>query len=124
MARCRPLHRPNQPKQNRYFQRTQARLTARRLGAIAPVRKKSCLNFLDRSFKIALIQFPDLAKELKQLVWLSLDFEEEKEYSVAMDLTGQYAAAIMHACIHRHIAENLGAQLLFDLENPHNVAWK
>jgi len=24
-------------------------------------------------------------------------FEEEKEYSVAMDLTGQYVAAIMHA---------------------------
>ena len=36
---------------------------------------------------------------------------------------GQYAAA-NHACIYKHIAENLGAQVLLDLENHHNFAWK
>jgi len=29
-----------------------------------------------------------------------------------------------HACIHQNVAENLGAQVLFDLENHHNFAWK
>src|SRR5207247_5100636 len=45
------------------------------------------------------------------------------EYWEAMELMGQYTAA-NHACIHRHIAENLGAQVLLDLENHHNFAWK
>jgi len=40
-----------------------------------------------------------------------------------MELLGGYAAA-NHACIHRHIAENLGARVLLDLENHHNLAWK
>src|ERR1039457_3058832 len=40
-----------------------------------------------------------------------------------MELMGQYAAA-NHACIHQHIAENLGATVLLDLENHHNFAWK
>jgi len=40
-----------------------------------------------------------------------------------MELMGQYAAA-NHACIHRHVAEHLGAQVLLDLENHHNFAWK
>jgi len=41
----------------------------------------------------------------------------------AMELMGRYAAA-NHACSPRHIAENLGAQVLLDLENHHNFAWK
>jgi tRNA-splicing ligase RtcB len=40
-----------------------------------------------------------------------------------MELMGRYAAA-NHACIHQHIAENLGAQVILDLENHHNFAWK
>jgi tRNA-splicing ligase RtcB len=40
-----------------------------------------------------------------------------------MELMGRYAAA-NHACIHRHIAQHLGAQVLLDLENHHNFAWK
>ena len=40
-----------------------------------------------------------------------------------MELMGAYAAA-NHACIHRHLAANLGAEVLFDLENHHNFAWK
>jgi hypothetical protein len=40
IKRVRPLHRPNQSKQNRNFHQTLVQLTARRSGAIAPVRKK------------------------------------------------------------------------------------
>src|SRR5258708_26017934 len=40
-----------------------------------------------------------------------------------MELMGRYAAS-NHALIHKHIAANLGAQVLLDLENHHNFAWK
>ena len=66
---------------------------------------------------------PFLPSELLRLAWLSLDSSEGQEYWNAMQLMGQYAAA-NHACIHRHIAENLGANVLLDLENHHNFAWK
>jgi tRNA-splicing ligase RtcB (3'-phosphate/5'-hydroxy nucleic acid ligase) len=64
-----------------------------------------------------------LPSELLRLAWLALDSHEGQEYWNAMELMGRYAAA-NHACIHRHIAENLGAQVLLDLENHHNFAWK
>jgi tRNA-splicing ligase RtcB len=73
--------------------------------------------------KIAFAEFPDLPSELKRLAWLSLDSQPGQEYWNAMELMGRYAAA-NHACIHQHIAENLGAQVLLDLENHHNFAWK
>jgi len=73
--------------------------------------------------KLAFAQFKDLPNELKRLAWLSLDSQEGQEYWQAMELMGQYAAA-NHACIHRHVAENLGARVLLDLENHHNFAWK
>jgi len=77
----------------------------------------------DHYSKIAFNQFPDLPSELKRLAWLSLDSQEGQEYWNAMELMGLYAAA-NHACIHKHIAENLGATVLLDLENHHNFAWK
>ncbi len=77
----------------------------------------------DHYSKIAFSQFPDLPSELKRLAWLSLDSPEGQEYWNAMELMGQYAAA-NHACIHQHIATNLGATVLLDLENHHNFAWK
>ena len=77
----------------------------------------------DHYSKIAFSQFHDLPSELKRLAWLSLDSAEGQEYWAAMELMGRYAAA-NHACIHQHIAENLGAQGLLDLENHHNFAWK
>ncbi len=77
----------------------------------------------DHYSKIAFRQFPDLPRELKRLAWLSLDSAEGQEYWAAMELMGRYAAA-NHACIHGHIAEHLGAQVLLDLENHHNFAWK
>jgi tRNA-splicing ligase RtcB len=64
-----------------------------------------------------------LPSELLRLAWLPLDSQEGQEYWNAMELMGQYAAA-NHACIHRHVAENVGAQVLLDLENHHNFAWK
>ena len=77
----------------------------------------------DHYSKIAFSQFKDLPNELKRLAWLSLDSQEGQEYWEAMQLMGRYAAA-NHALIHQHIAENLGAQVLLDLENHHNFAWK
>src|ERR1044071_9434587 len=64
-----------------------------------------------------------LPSELLRLAWLSLDSAEVQEYWNAMELMGQYAAD-NHWCIHHHVAENLGAQVLLDLENHHNFAWK
>src|SRR5438477_9637783 len=77
----------------------------------------------DHYSKIAFSQFPDLPSELKRLAWLSLDSQEGQEYWAAMELMGRYAAA-NHALIHKHMAENLGATVLLDLENHHNFAWK
>ena len=77
----------------------------------------------DHYSKLATAGLPDLPAELKRLAWLSLDSEEGREYWEAMELMGRYAAA-NHACIHRHVAENLGVQVLLDLENHHNFAWK
>lgn len=77
----------------------------------------------DHYSKIAFSEFPELPSELKRLAWLSLDTEAGQEYWAAMELMGRYAAA-NHACIHQHIAANLGATVLLDLENHHNFAWK
>lgn len=77
----------------------------------------------DHYSKIAFAEFPNLPSELKRLAWLSLDSQAGLEYWHAMELMGQYAAA-NHACIHRHIAAHLGAEVLLDLENHHNFAWK
>lgn len=65
----------------------------------------------------------DLPKQLSSLAWLDLDSTEGNEYWQAMNLMGQYAAA-NHDCIHREIAENLGAEVLVNIENHHNFAWK
>jgi tRNA-splicing ligase RtcB len=77
----------------------------------------------DHYSKLAFARFKDLPGELKRLAWLTLDSQEGQEYWAAMELIGRYAAA-NHALIHQHIASNLGAQVLLDLENHHNFAWK
>jgi tRNA-splicing ligase RtcB len=77
----------------------------------------------DHYSKLAFAQFEGLPNELKRLAWLSLDSQEGQEYWAAMELMGRYAAA-NHACIHEHVAENLGAEVLLDVENHHNFAWK
>jgi tRNA-splicing ligase RtcB len=73
--------------------------------------------------KLAVRLLADLPNDLKRLAWLSLDSPEGQEYWQAMELMGRYAAA-NHACIHHHITEHLGAQVLLDVENHHNFAWK
>src|SRR6185369_5169671 len=77
----------------------------------------------DHYSKIAFSQFPDLPSELKRLAWLPLDSEEGQEYWAAMELMGRYAAA-NHALVHKHIAQHLGTEVLLDIENHHNFAWK
>ncbi len=73
--------------------------------------------------KIARQQHPELPKELKHLAWLDLKAEEGQEYWQAMHLMGHYAAA-NHALIHHHIAKALGVDVLLDVENHHNFAWR
>ena len=77
----------------------------------------------DHYSKLAAKLHRDLPKELSRLAWLDLDAPEGREYWDAMNLMGRYAAA-NHALIHQHIARQLGVEVLLDLENHHNFAWK
>lgn len=73
--------------------------------------------------RLAMSLRPELSREQRHLAWLDLDTEPGQEYWAAMELMGHYAEA-NHACIHRHMAGHLGAEVLLDLENHHNFAWK
>jgi tRNA-splicing ligase RtcB len=66
---------------------------------------------------------PELPKALSHLAWLDLSSEAGQEYWAAMELMGRYAAA-NHELIHRYIARSLGVEVLLDLENHHNFAWR
>ncbi len=77
----------------------------------------------DHFSKLAMAMHPELPREYRQLAWLGLDAPEGQEYWAAMELMGRYAAA-NHALIHRHVAAHLGAEVLLDVENHHNFAWK
>lgn len=73
--------------------------------------------------RVARDQRHGLPKERQHLAWLSMDSQAGREYWAAMELMGEYAAA-NHACVHRHIAAHLGAEVLLDIENHHNFAWR
>jgi tRNA-splicing ligase RtcB len=73
--------------------------------------------------KLARAAHPELPQELSHLSWLDLSSEAGQEYWAAMELMGRYAAA-NHALIHTHIARALGVEVLLDLENHHNYAWR
>lgn len=73
--------------------------------------------------RVAKDAHPELPRELATLAWLDLDSQAGAEYWAAMNLMGEYAAA-NHACIHREIVRHLGAEVLLDIENHHNFAWK
>ena len=73
--------------------------------------------------KLAMSSRKELPKELMHLAWLELSSQAGQEYWEAMTLMGKYAAA-NHSLIHRHISENLGAEVILDIENHHNFAWK
>jgi tRNA-splicing ligase RtcB len=66
---------------------------------------------------------PELPRELSHLAWLDLATEAGSEYWAAMELMGRYAAA-NHELIHRFVARALGADVLLDIENHHNFAWR
>jgi tRNA-splicing ligase RtcB len=65
----------------------------------------------------------DLPRELVHLAWLDLESADGQEYWAAMELMGRYAAA-NHELIHRHMVKSLGCEVLYDLENHHNFAWR
>ncbi len=73
--------------------------------------------------KLAAELHAELPDELLHLAWLNLDSDIGQEYWQAMTLMGDYASA-NHELIHRHIAEHLGVEVLLDVENHHNFAWK
>jgi tRNA-splicing ligase RtcB len=73
--------------------------------------------------RLAMSLHPELPRELKHLAWLDLYRDAGQEYWHAMQLMGKYAAA-NHYLIHRDIARFLGVQVLLDIENHHNFAWK
>ena len=66
---------------------------------------------------------PELPRDLSQLAWLDLGSEPGQEYWAAMELMRRYAAA-NHAVIHRSMAKTLGVEVMLDLENHHNFAWR
>jgi tRNA-splicing ligase RtcB (3'-phosphate/5'-hydroxy nucleic acid ligase) len=73
--------------------------------------------------RLARTVHPELPQELAQLAWLDLSSEAGQEYWAAMELMGRYAAANHHV-IHRQIAHALGAEVMLDIENHHNFAWR
>ena len=77
----------------------------------------------DHYSRLARTKHKDLPKELSYLSWLDLDSADGQEYWAAMELMGQYASA-NHHLIHKHIARHLKANVLLDIENHHNFAWK
>ncbi len=77
----------------------------------------------DHYSRLARGRHPELPKALSHLAWLELSSEAGQEYWAAMELMGRYAAA-NHALIHAHIARELGVEVLLDIENHHNFAWR
>jgi tRNA-splicing ligase RtcB len=73
--------------------------------------------------RLAREQHPELPQELGHLAWLDLATAAGQEYWAAMELMGRYAAA-NHELIHAHVARALGVDVLLDIENHHNFAWR
>jgi len=73
--------------------------------------------------KLAKELHPELPKDLQNLSWLDLDSSEGQEYWAAMELMGRYAAA-NHDIIHWNISRALRSQVIAQVENHHNFAWK
>ncbi len=73
--------------------------------------------------RLAMNRLKALPKELMHLAWLELSSEPGQEYWLAMELMGRYAKA-NHELIHRNITGHLKAEVVVDIENHHNFAWK
>ncbi len=72
---------------------------------------------------IAQRNLPREYKDFGRLAWLDLQSQAGQEYWEAMNLMGDYASA-NHAVIHRNVSELIGAQVIANVENHHNFAWK
>jgi tRNA-splicing ligase RtcB len=77
----------------------------------------------DHYSRLARHLHPELPQELSHLAWLDLTSQAGQEYWAAMELMGRYAAA-NHELIHAHIARSLGVEVMLDIENHHNFAWR
>jgi len=77
----------------------------------------------DHYSRLARELHPELPQELSHLAWLDLTTEAGQAYWAAMELMGRYAAA-NHAVIHRYMVRALGVDVMLDLENHHNFAWR
>lgn len=64
-----------------------------------------------------------LPDNLRRLAWLDLDSDIGREYWLAMELMGRYAAAC-HEVIHRDLIKGMDCVPEFSVENHHNFAWK
>jgi tRNA-splicing ligase RtcB (3'-phosphate/5'-hydroxy nucleic acid ligase) len=73
--------------------------------------------------RLARERHPELPRELSHLAWLDLSSEAGQEYWTAMELMGAYAAA-NHELIHASMARALAVEVLLDVENHHNYAWR
>lgn len=74
--------------------------------------------------------YTKLAKDLcklpysaANLAYLDMNSEAGQEYWLAMNLAGDYASAC-HEVIHKKLIAAVGAQVLAQVENHHNFAWK
>jgi tRNA-splicing ligase RtcB len=79
---------------------------------------KTCAHYS----KVARALHPDLPRELSYLAWLPLK-DDGAEYWAAMELMGRFASA-NHDIIHRKIVRAVGAQVVYQIENHHNYAWR
>lgn len=66
---------------------------------------------------------PKYADKFSELAWLDMDSSAGQEYWTAMNLMGDYAKA-NHDVIHRNISKGLASDVLCEVENHHNFAWK
>lgn len=73
--------------------------------------------------RMAAEEHPDLPKEVEHLAWLEMDSDLGREYWLAMQLAGEFAAA-NHEVIHQRVGGALGYDVLGQVENHHNFAWK
>jgi len=64
-----------------------------------------------------------LPTKVQHLAWLDLATELGQEYWLSMNLAGEYAKAC-HDQIHYHLSQHLGIKAIVKVENHHNFAWK
>ena len=73
--------------------------------------------------QLAMTFHPNLDKAVRFLAWLDLDWHEGREYWIAMQLAGRFAAA-NHEVIHHRVSKAVGVKPVAVVENHHNFAWK